>query len=93
MEFIFYEVSRPAHLREMLARSPVAYVPFGALEWHGEHGPLGLDGLKAHHLCARTAERTGGVVFPPVWWGAFDTMPFPFTFHFPRPALAGHRRF
>jgi creatinine amidohydrolase len=33
-------------------------------------------------LCEAAAERTGGVVFPAVFWGAFDTMPFPFTFHF-----------
>jgi len=61
---------------------PVAYVPMGALEWHGEHGPLGLDGLKARELCERCARRTGGVVFPAMYWGAFDTMPFPFTLHF-----------
>ena len=71
----------------MIERSPVAYVPLGALEWHGEHGPLGLDGVKAHHICERAAERTGGVVFPTVFWGAFDTMPFPFTFHFERAHL------
>lgn len=74
-------------MREMLLHSPVAYVPFGALEWHGEHGPLGLDGLKARAICERAAAVTGGVVFPPVFWGAFDTMPFPFTFNFSRSDL------
>jgi creatinine amidohydrolase len=88
MDYLRYELARPARMRAMIARAPVAYVPFGALEWHGEHNPLGLDGLKAHHLCCRAAERTGGVVFPPVYWGAFDTMPFPFTFHFERRRLA-----
>ena len=86
MNFIRFEDSRPQEVIAMLARAPVAYVPFGALEWHGEHGPLGLDGLKAHALCAAAATITGGVVFPPVFWGAFHTMPFPFTFRF-RPAL------
>jgi len=85
MNFIRYEESRPEHMKSMIRRSPVAYVPFGALEWHGEHNPLGLDGIKAQALCEAAAEKTGGVVFPPVFWGAFDTMPFPFTFHF-RPA-------
>jgi len=85
MKFIRYEESRPAELREVLAEAPIAYVPFGALEWHGEHAPLGLDGTKAHYLCEAAAALSGGVVFPPVFWGAFDTMPFPFTFHF-RPA-------
>ena len=82
MEFIRYEESRPEAMRAMLKTAPVAYVPLGALEWHGEHGPLGLDGLKAYALCAATAERTGGVLFPTMYWGAFDTMMFPFTFNF-----------
>ncbi len=82
--FTRFEESTPESLGERIAASPLAYVPLGALEWHGEHGPLGLDGIKAHHLCERTAAQTGGVVFPPLFWGAFDTMPFPFTFHFER---------
>lgn len=85
--FARFEESTPGQLEELIARSPLAYLPLGALEWHGEHGPLGLDGIKAHHICERTAERTGGVVFPPLFWGAFDTMPFPFTFHFEREQL------
>jgi creatinine amidohydrolase len=87
MKFIRYEESRPAEMRAMVKDVPVAYVPLGALEWHGEHGPLGLDGLKAHALCEAVAEETGGVVFPPVFWGAFDTVPFPFTFHFKRSGI------
>jgi len=85
--FVRFEESRPGRVREQIERSPIAYVPLGALEWHGEHGPLGLDGIKAHHICECAAERTGGVVFPTVLWGAFDTMPFPFTFHFERKQL------
>lgn len=82
MQYLIYETARPAQMRETMAKRPVAYVPFGALEWHGEHAPLGLDGIKARHVCEVAAARTGGVVFPPVYWGAFDTMAFPFTFHF-----------
>jgi creatinine amidohydrolase len=86
MNYIKYEESRPEAVRGMLARAPIAYLPMGALEWHGEHNPLGLDGLKAYALCERAAERTGGVLFPPVFWGAFDTVPFPFTLRFKRRA-------
>jgi len=92
MNYIQYEESRPEAVREMLASAPVAYVPMGALEWHGEHNPLGLDGLKAYALCAKAAERTGGVLFPPVFWGAFDTVPFPFTFRFKRRVVKGMTR-
>jgi creatinine amidohydrolase len=84
---IRFEESAPEEVAVLIERSPIAYVPLGALEWHGEHGPLGLDGIKAHHICERAAQRTGGVVFPTIFWGAFDTMPFPFTFHFERAHL------
>jgi len=82
MNYIKFEEAQPEAVREMLKKAPVAYVPIGSLEWHGEHNPLGLDGLKAYALCQKVAEKTGGVLFPPMYWGASDTMPFPFTFHF-----------
>jgi creatinine amidohydrolase len=43
---------------------PLAWLPLGILEAHGEHLPWGLDGLKAHAVCLRLAERLGGVVLP-----------------------------
>ncbi len=79
--FTEYLQCRPAELEAAIAERPFAYVPFGALEWHGEHLPLGLDGLKAEAILHRVAERTGGVIFPTVYWGACDTMKFPYTFH------------
>jgi len=84
MKYIKFEESRPEAVRAMLIERPIAYVAMGALEWHGEHNPLGLDGIKAYALCEAVAARTGGVLFPPVYWGAPDTVPFPFTFKFKR---------
>ena len=68
-----YDTLLPKEFGEELHRAPVAYLPWGALEWHGRHLPLGLDGLKAHALCRLTAERAGGVVLPPVWSG-YETL-------------------
>lgn len=81
--YIEFERSLPHQVREMLDRNPVAYVPVGALEWHGEHCALGLDGIKAEYICRRAAERSGGVLFPVMSWNAFYTMKWPFTFSFP----------
>jgi creatinine amidohydrolase len=64
-----YEEMTPAELKAALEARPVAYVPCGLLEWHGDHLPLGTDGLKAHAICLRAAERTGGVVLPVNWIG------------------------
>lgn len=64
-----YEVSLPHEVEAEMGRAPVAYLPWGAHEWHGLHNPLGVDGLKARFLAERLCEETGGVVFPAVYCG------------------------
>ncbi len=59
---------RPSQLETALRGFPVAYVPFGLIEWHGKHLPLGNDALKAHAILVKTAEQFGGVVYPPVYF-------------------------
>lgn len=68
-----YEEMLPHEYEAARAAAPIAYLPWGAHEWHGTHNALGLDSLKAHHLCLELAKKTGGVVFPPVYCG-FMTM-------------------
>lgn len=64
-----YELLRPGELELIVREKPVAYLPLGSLEWHGDHLPLGNDGIKAYEICLRAARETGGVVFPPLWYG------------------------
>lgn len=59
----------PAEYRAAMETLPVAFLPLGTVEWHGEHNALGLDALKAQALCERVALRVGGVVHPPVFGG------------------------
>jgi creatinine amidohydrolase len=59
---------RPAQFEAAARKFPVAYVPFGPIEWHGRHLPLGNDTVKAHAVLVKTAERFGGVVHPPVYF-------------------------
>jgi creatinine amidohydrolase len=64
---------RPGQLEEAARKLPVVYVPFGLIEWHGRHLPLGNDALKAHGILVKCAEEYGGVVYPPVYLHAdFD---------------------
>jgi creatinine amidohydrolase len=63
-----YAELRPAELEAIVASAPVAYVPWGALEWHGPHLPFGLDGFVAEVVAERAARRTGGVLLPTTWW-------------------------
>ncbi len=58
---------RPAQLDDAIKKFPVVYVPFGLIEWHGRHLPLGNDALKAHAILVKCAEQFGGVVYPPQW--------------------------
>ena len=58
---------RPAQLEAALRAFPVVYVPFGLIEWHGRHLPLGNDALKVHAILVKCAEQFGGVVYPPQW--------------------------
>ena len=59
---------RPAQLESAARAFPVVYVPFGLIEWHGRHLPLGNDALKAHGILVKCAEQHGGVVYPPVYF-------------------------
>jgi creatinine amidohydrolase len=59
---------RPGQLEKALRVFPVVYVPFGLIEWHGRHLPLGNDALKAHGILVKAAEQFGGVVYPPVYF-------------------------
>jgi creatinine amidohydrolase len=69
-----YERLRPAELRALAEAAPLAYLPLGPLEFHGEHLPTGVDWFEAHGLCLRAAALSGGVVLPPTYVasGALD---------------------
>ncbi len=81
-EYLNYMESKPLELEDMIKKNPIAYIPFGALEWHGEQNVLGVDSIKATEICRRSAKITGGVLFPCVNYGAFQTMKFPYTLRF-----------
>lgn len=59
----------PQEYAERLAAAPIAYLPLGTLEWHGEHLPLGSDGLQSAGLFERLAETVGGIVLPMLFVG------------------------
>ena len=63
------ELLAPAELDAAIDSSPIGYLPLGSLEFHGPHLPVGLDALNAHGVCLRAAQRTGGIVFPPLYQG------------------------
>lgn len=63
------ELLLPGEISAALAARSVVYVPLGTYEWHGEHLPIGLDALTAHGICCAAAQRDGGLVCPPLYYG------------------------
>jgi len=66
----YYERMIPSEIETILEAAPIAYIPWGALEYHSYHNPVGLDGIKAHGLCIDLAQEVGGLVIPPVYQAA-----------------------
>ncbi|WP_282030172.1 creatininase family protein [Winogradskyella eximia] len=61
-----YEQMRPQQIEAILDKTPIAYLPWGAIEYHGSHNPTGLDSIKASGMCKDLAVNNGGLVFPVV---------------------------
>lgn len=74
-EKVLYEELTPKEFSIRLAKCPVAYLPLGTLEWHGDHLPLGSDGLQSLEFFKRLAKEAGGIVLPMIFLGPdrYDT--------------------
>ena len=68
LDKVQYERLLPHEFEARIAACPVAYVPVGSLEWHGEHMALGNDALKMHALCCEAARLGGSIVYPPIYY-------------------------
>jgi creatinine amidohydrolase len=68
-EKVLYAELTPQEFRDQLAAAPIAYLPLGTLEWHGEHLPLGSDGLQSYGFFIGLAREAGGIVLPMLFLG------------------------
>ena len=71
-----YERLRPDEIDAIQAKVPVAVLPWGALEWHGYHAAIGLDGLKAAAFADAVADRIGAISLPPLYCGHQTMKPY-----------------
>ncbi len=69
VEKVRYTELLPNEFRKRLADKPIAYLPLGTLEWHGEHLPLGSDAIISEGLMVEAARRLGGIVLPSIHLG------------------------
>jgi creatinine amidohydrolase len=58
---------RPEQLDGLWSTEASAIVAWGALEWHGSHLPLGLDGIVAEWFARRLSDLTQSVLLPTMW--------------------------
>ena len=68
-EKVLYAELTPQEFRDRLAAAPIAYLPLGTLEWHGEHLPIGSDGLQSSGFFIGLARQAGGIVLPMLFLG------------------------
>lgn len=67
---VLYEELTPGEFRERMAVAPIAYLPLGTIEWHGEHMPLGSDGIQPFEFFREVAAEVGGIVLPALFQSA-----------------------
>ena len=82
-EVVEYQKLLPYQFEERITACPLVYVPVGSLEWHGEHNALGLDAIKMHLHCVEAARLSGGIVFPPTFYGIPGMMPYGTSYEYP----------
>lgn len=85
MPFRYAEMT-PDELETRWETKPLAIIAWGALEWHGPHLPLGLDGIVAEHFAEKLAEKTEGVLLPACWM-PITTLPHPTSLQISTEAL------
>lgn len=65
-----YELMRPEEIRRAIREGWPVALPVGVLEYHGEHLPVGVDGLAVDEALALLELERDLVVLPTFWYGA-----------------------
>ena len=81
-----YEQMRPDQIEAIFEHSPIAYLPWGASEYHGVHNPIGLDSIKAYGMSVDLAKEVGGIVLPVIHQASSTIKTYPGV-HFKRHSL------
>ncbi len=82
MTFYPLEKMLPSEIEAHLEANPIVILPFGTVEWHSHHLPVGLDGLVAEGICRRAADLVDAVLAPVSYW-AVGGVPYPYTLNLP----------
>ncbi len=64
-----FEELVPDEILDEMHKNSIIYLPVGSMEWHGPHMGMGMDTVDAYGVSLLAAEKTGGVVYPPLYIG------------------------
>ena len=68
---VLWSEMTPTELDAAIKHLPLAIVPCGAIEWHGEQLATGCDKVRAEVICTKVAKQLGGgVVLPAMYMAA-----------------------
>ncbi len=56
-------------IEERLKQDPLVILPVGSTEEHGHHLPLSSDSLQAIYVAEKIAEKSNGLILPPIYYG------------------------
>ena len=76
MEEVQFKNLLPREFKQRFEACPLAYLPIGSLEWHGEHLCFGVDTVKVEAICQQAARKGGGIVLPGLFLGNRDMIPW-----------------
>lgn len=63
------ELLTPFEYQRIMESKPAIIIPVGAMEWHDNHLPFGLDYLKIEKIAQLLAEKVGCISSPPITFG------------------------
>lgn len=71
--------------KDRLKKDDVIIIPMGAMENHGDSGPVGEDIFISSRIAEMVAERTGCTIAPPLWYGSHPAYHIGQFLNFPIP--------
>lgn len=74
LDHLKIERLNPLEIDAALKQKSLIFIPLGAIEWHGLHLPIGLDSLTSQGICLQVADKAGGLVMPPFYYGMSGTI-------------------
>jgi creatinine amidohydrolase len=59
----------PAQIKDAVKRNLICFVPSGVIETHGNHNPLGVDGIESEGPLLLACAKADAVIAPTIWYG------------------------